>query len=348
MIYPNVITYTQRSQNLQGRRTVPIIQLPMELQSPTADRGMIDQIRSMPKPNDIAKYTNSPFSIDIAQMVKLLGAFCKPNSITEICDTISEIHGTLEAKEVPEIKNWIRILTGLHPTIDNQIKNLGFWSMPYSDAIGTNTIMYYAGIDAVDISYWINPPLATTNEVTWSVNPIENPSYIREGVRQKLNSNVVEMIQNASFLTTKYLHRNLIWESEVTTEAGTGNETVQTRPIMPKVPAINHGASLNNDWYHQTYRIPACKPIALTDVINHLTTGGYDVHLLVNYLTPLVDDNVAQDVTARFEAPLGIEETFPRRPTTLVADIDNSGQKVLAAPTIVNNDVLTPEIIVNE
>ncbi len=347
MIYPNVITYTSRSQDLKTRTAVSIIQLPLELQSAAADRGVIDQLRSMPKPNDIAKYTNSVFGIDVAQMVKLLGAFSKPNSIAEITNVIAEIHNTLNDKDVPEIKNWIRILTGLHPEIDGQLQNLGYWSMPYSEVMGTNTIMYYAGTDAVDISYWINPPV-TTNTVAWSTEPIENPSYVREGVRQKLNSNVVEMIQNAAFLTTKYMRRNLIWEAEVTTQVDTGNEMVQTRPIKPVTPTINHGVSLNNDWYHQTYRIPVCKPVALANIINHLTSGGADIHMLVNYLTPLIDDNKAQSVTARLEAPLGIEETFPHRPTGLVADVDNSGQKVLASPTAVNNDVLVPEIIISE
>jgi len=329
------------------RASVPIIQLPVELQTAAADRGVIDQIRSMPKPNDISKYTSSPFSIDISQMVRLLGSFCKPGSIGAISDTIAVIHDTLNDKEVPEIKNWIRILTGLHPEIDGIIQNLGYWSMPYSEVLGTNTVMYYAGPDAVDISYWINPPV-TNNTVIWSTDPITSPSYVREGVRQKLNSDVVEMVQNAAFLTTKYMRRNLVWEAEITTQAGSGNEATQARPIMPTVPAINHGASLNNDWYHQTYRIPTCKPVALANIINHLTSGGADVHMLVNYLTPLIDDNKAQSVTARLETPLGIEETFPRRPTGLVADIDNSGQKVLASPTAVNNDVLVPEIITSE
>lgn len=347
MIYPNVITYTQRSQNMRNRTAVPIIQLPQELQSSKADRGIIDQIRSMPKPNDIEKHTNSSFGDDIALMVNLMGSYCKPNSIAEITNSIATIHETLNNKEAPEIKNWIRLMTGLHPEIDRQIQSFGYWNMPYSESLGTNTIMYYAGQDTIDITNWVNPPVRT-NDVTWSTDPVTAPSYIREGIRQKLNSNIVELIQNAAALTTKYQRRNLIWESEVTTEAGTGNEIKQTRPIAATVPAINHGASLNNDWYHQTYRIPKCKPIALINVVNHLTSGGYDVHLLVNYLTPLICDNKAQDVTTRLEAPLGIEETFPHRPKGLVADVDNSGQKVLASPMNVNNGVLVPEIIVSE
>ena len=349
MIHSNVIVYEQRHSNLKSRKAVPVIDLPAENFSPDDDRGIIDKIKSQPKPNEISKYTASDFKTDIDQMVKLLGAYCKKSSITEIINTIKEIHGTLNNKETPEIKNWIRIMTGLHPEIDKQIKSLGYWKMPYSEVMGTNTVIYYAGPDAIDIMYWAKQPKFTTNEVEWFTDPWESPSYIRESVRQKLDSSAVEMIQNANHVTTKQLRRNLIWESRLTTEKGSGAEIPQERPIERSVPAINHGASLNTDWYHQTLRVmPECKEPCRNEVINHLKSGGFNVHKLVNHLTPLTNVNRAQNVNARFEAPLGIEETFPRRPTGLVADIDNSGQKVLKLQTVVNNDVLKPEIIQGE
>jgi hypothetical protein len=352
MIHPNVITYEQRSTDLKSRKSIPVTKLPVDAYTAQTDCGIIDQIRSQPKPNEISKYSTSFFKSDIDQVVKLMGAFCKKNSIKETFSTIKNIHGTLNAKDTPEIKNWIRLLTGLHPELDKQIKNLGYWKMPYSEVMGTNTILYYAGPEAVDILYWAGEPKFTTNKVEWFTTPWEAPSYIRESTRQKLDSAAVEMIQNANHVTTKYLRRNLIWESRLTTEPKTGAEIPQERPIMPKVPAINHGASLNNDWYHQTYRImdgeKMDKHVGRHDAICHLTGGGFYVHQLVNHLTPLVNVNKSQSVAARFEAPLGIEETFPRRPSGMVADIDNSGQKVYKLQTTVNNDILKPEIITGE
>lgn len=349
MIHPNVIVYEQRSTDLKARKAVPVTNLPAENFSADNDCGIIDKIRSQPKPNEIAKLTTSYFKKDIEQMVKLLGAYCKTNSISEITKIIKEIHGTLNDKDTPEIKNWIRLLTGLHPEIDKQLKALGYWKMPYSEVMGTNTVIYYAGPDAIDIMYWAKQPKFTSNIVEWFTDPWESPSYIRESVRQKLDDAAVEMIQNTNHVTTKNLRRNLIWESRLTTEKGSGAEIPQERPIERSVPAINHGSSLNSDWYHQTYRImPNNKPHCRTDIIDHLKSGGFDVYKLVNHLTPLININRAQSVNARFEAPLGIEETFPRRPAGLVADIDNSGQKVLKVPTAVNNDVLKPEIIQGE
>lgn len=352
MIHPNTVIYSKRPSNLKSRSSVDVIKLPLEKHSSDSDRGVIDQIRSQPKPNDINKYTISPFSNDIQHMVKLLGSYCKKNSINEISNYINQIHEDLNSKEAPEIKNWLRILTGLHPDIDKKIKKLGYWQMPYSEVMGTNTVLYYAGPDAVDITNWAKTPRFTTNDIEWFTEVWESPHYIRESLRQKIDSPAVEMIQNANHTTTKYLRRNLIWESLITTKPVTGGEVAQIRPIMPIVPIINHGASLNNDWYHQTYRImngPTMdKHICKHDIICHLTSNGYYVHLLVNHLTPLLNNSTAQDVNAKFIYPIGIEETFPRRSISLVADIDNSGQKVLKKPLTINNDVLKPEIIEGE
>lgn len=340
MIHPNIVIYETRPIELKNRKSIPVIQLPLNAGSNSTDRCIIDQIRNQPKPNELSDLTTSPFKTDIAQSVKLAGSFCNKTSTVEIVKTITEIHETLNNKATPELKNWLRLLTGIHPEVDKQIRSLGYWKMPYSEVIGTNTILYYAGPDAVDIFYWAAKPQYTSNEVgTVSNNAC---SYIRESVRQKLDTVAVEMIQNANHMTTKNMRRNLIWESKLTTAKGSGAEITQSRPIAP---AKTHGASLNNDWYHGTYRVSPMRGACRSDVITHLRSGGYNVDLLVNHLTPLTNTCKAQSVAARFESPLGIEETFPRRSSALKADIDNSGQPVLKKPTSINNDVIKPEII---
>jgi hypothetical protein len=342
MIHPNVISYTLRPSDLKNRKAISILKLPQKNQSDTADRCVIDQIRCQPKPNEISNLSQSSFKDDISQMVGLLGAYCKNKPIDEIYKNIEQIHGTLNNKAAPEIKNWIRLLTGLHPELDKKIKNLGFWKTPYSEAIGTNTITYYPGPESVDIIYWSKAPTLTTNEV--KTPPLQNPSFIRESIREKLDSAVVELIQNSNHLTMQYLRRNLIWESLLTTAKGTGREAVQSRPIDASTV---HGVSLNNDWYHGD-RVAACRSSCKSDAVNYLCKNGANCDKLVNHLTPLINSCKAQTVAARFESPLGVEETFPRRLSNLIADIDNSGQKVLKTPDKINNDVLKPEIIKGE
>jgi hypothetical protein len=111
MIYPGVITYTQRPYDLRVRAAIPVIQLPIKTKSGDADRGIVDQIRSMPKLNDIDVYSESLFKDDIIQLIKLLGSYCKVDPINEIIDNINLIHGTFNNKEAPEIKNWILKMT---------------------------------------------------------------------------------------------------------------------------------------------------------------------------------------------------------------------------------------------
>ncbi len=352
MIQPNVITYSKRSSNIKTRKSISVINTPPHTPSDDVNKGTIDFIRNQPKPNEISKHTASQYKEDIKQMVSLMGAYCSPKSISKIFARIKEIHETLNNKKPPEIRGWIRHLTNIHPEVDTRIKALGFWKMPYSEVIGTNTILYYPSPGSIDITNWAKKPKITHNQIEWFTTPWPSPQYIRESIRQKIDTPAAtEYIQNAGFITTKYLRRNLIWESLITTAPETGAETKQKRPISPEVPEINHGASLNNDWYHQKFRImdgaKLDKNAGRSDAICHLKSGGYFVHLLVNHLTPIKEGQLAQNTITRFEAPIGVEETFPRR-KVLKADFDNSGQKVLPSAPRVIDDMLKPEIIEGE
>jgi hypothetical protein len=363
MIHPNVIIYQQRAAGLKKGDALNVKSIPIEVkdtqassgsrlnQYKSSDAGTIDKIRSQPKPNEIDKETGSYYTEDIQQMVKLLGSHCKSNSIDEISKVIKDIHETFNDKDVPEIKNWVRLLTGLHPAIDKQIKQYGFWSMPYSEIIGTNTILYYANTNSIDITFWAKKPMFTDNQIVWTQSPWESPHYIRESTRQKLDSGIVAYMQNANHETTKYMRRNLIWESVVTTKKLTGGEIRQKRPIEPVLPDINHGASLNNDWYHNYFRImdgaDGNKSIAWHDAVCHLTQDGYFVHLLVNHITPLINASIAQAEATDLKG-LDAEDTFPNRPAKLRSFIDHSGQEVWNNEDFVNNDILKPEIIQGE
>ena len=351
MIHPNVIIYSTAAGDLKNLKTELLIKQPVLKPSAEKDMGMIDHIRNQPLPNEISEKSQSAYKDDIALMVKLLGAYCQKDVINKIYKAVKEIQDTLSSKEPGDAKNWVRLLTGMHPQIDSKIRSLAYWKTPYSEVIGTNTIIYYPGTESIDITKWAVRPYYKTNEVKWRPVVWTHPHYIRESVRQKLDpDDVVAYIQNAGLSTTKYLRRNLIWEALISTDSeNDGAEYGVSRPIKPEVPEINHGVSLNNDWYHQHYRIMThCKPTAKDNAIAHLDTGKAKRSYLVNHLTPLKNTHIAQKTLNRFKSPLGIEETFPRRSTRLTADTDNSPQHVIKKVSKVNNDVIEPEIIQGE
>lgn len=347
MIHPNVVKYTDTPAAVRNRTTLPVTSLPASNLPATADRCIIDRIRSQPKPPDIHVLNTSAFASDVKLMVSFIGAYCSADAINAIYQKIQEIHDTLNSKDPPEIKNWIRLLTGLHPELDNKIRSLGYWAMPYSEYIGTNTITYYPHLDSIDLTNWGKKPKFTTNKVEWFTEPWEAPQYIREVTRHKMSAASVDYVQNSNHIAVKCLKRNIIREAYTSTKPGTGSVYAQPRPIMPEV---SHGVSLNNDWYHQTYRIMTSggvKVLSKADAIAHLTSSGQNVHKLVNHITPLNNICSAQSTTAQFIAPLGVEETAPHRPSVSI-EVDNSGQKVLATPSAINNNSLIPEIIQGE
>jgi len=363
MIHPNVVIYQQRATGLKSGGALNVKEIPLEVKDTSAsagsrldtykssDAGVVDKIRSQPKPNEIDEKTESYYAEDIQQMVKLLGSHCKSNSIDEIAKVVKEIHETFNDKDTPEIKNWVKLLTGMHPAIDKQLKQYGYWSTPYSEIVGTNTILYYADTNSIDITFWAKKPMFTDNQITWTQGPWEAPHYIRESTRHKLDSDIVAHMQNANHETTKYLRRNLIWEALLTTEKLTGGEIRQKRPIEPVVPDINHGASLNNDWYHNNFRVmdgaDGNKSIAWHDAVCHYAQGGYFVHLLINHISPLSNASVAQSEATDLEG-LDVEDTFPGRVDKIRTYIDHSGQQVWGDSNVVNNDILKPEVIQGE
>jgi len=304
------------------------------------DSDYIDTIRSQPLPNNIETLTSSSLNEDIRQMVKLLGAYCKTRSIEEIKKVISSIHSTLPTKGVSNVKNWVKLLTGLHPETDNFLETLPYWKTPYSEVIGTNTIMYYADNSTIDITMWTSDPMFVTNEIVWFTDPWKTVSYLRESVREKLNSEVVDLIQRAGNTTTSLMCRNLVREALKTTAEGIGAEEYQVRPIPAN---LAHGISLNNDWYNQTNRImPSDKSAARNDAITRLDTGGVLIHVLVNHLKPLVPKAESIKGAIISSSPLGVEETFPHR-IDIPVKTDIGGNNLTENKTVVDNSVLKPE-----
>lgn len=348
-IKPNIQIYQTTAASIQTLETKDLILLPDDNVSQFINLELIDKIRNQPLPNDIATVSASSQRPNIARLVRLLGQFCKSSSTNEIIRVVSEIHEILNPLEVHIIKNWVRLLTGLHPKVDEYIKvNLPYFKNPHSEYIGTNTITFYADESAIDIWFWSETPVIQDSKVSFFLEPYNAPHSINESTRQKLPDSVVAYMQEANQLTNKKYRNAIIYDAFITTADITGKEELQKRPIPYNVA---HGVCLNNDWYHQSFRIlggEKAKFWAKHDAIYKLYEphpNGYFVHLLFNYITPLTPRIKAEQKAYKWRFPMGVEETFPTYKNGLQMDSLANGQRILPVAESVNDESLEPEII---
>ena len=348
MITPNVIIFQKQADGLEQVSFTPVINPPVQVASTSVDPGVIEKIRNQPLPNDIEVKTESKFKNDIKEMVNLLNAYCKTNAISEIKSVVRTIHEMMKEENPAEIKGWTKLICGAHPEIDSYIKsNLAFWKNPYSEVMGTNTVLYYADTSNIDIMFWAKAPLnlVKSNKMPAPSEIWNSPVYIRESVREKLDSRAVEFIQNAGLSTTTVLSRNTIWDAWRTTKRTTGGEIEQKRPIADHT--IANGVSLISDQWHQLYRIMSNrlnKEWGKQDIIYKLhQTGGAFVHVLINHIDPLINIQKAADYNYEFKSPIGIEsDTFPFRTNSNTIKVNQSGERVEKVSTNVNNKSLEP------
>lgn len=306
------------------------------------DDDYIELIRNYPLPNDLQLYTVSESKEEVEDLIKLIGSFCQENSLEKVKNVIDIIQKKLQNKSPNLVKSWVRLIKGLHPKIDEYIsKNKGYFSTPYSEVIGTNTILYYADTSSIDIWYWADKPKFNSNKVEWFLESWPSPTYLRESIREKLPSEMVDFIMTAGNITTTYMKRNVIFDALLTTEDETGTIVSQERPIAKD---IAHGSSLNNDTYHQDERIfNGIKSDSKDDIINKLKNDGYLIHLLVNHITPLIPYTQSKNSLSIYKKPLGIEESFPNIDESLTIKVNSNNQVVLNNETKVNDGSLKPE-----
>lgn len=341
MIFPSLLKLTKRSKFLRGGgRFISIIKFPLKMLNDDSNRRVVDQLRNQPMCNDIIKYTESPFSDDLEQMIEFKGSFCKPDPINSILRSITRVHNSLNSKKTPEIKNWLRILTGIHPEIDRKIKKLGYWKMQHSENIGTNTITYNPDYSSVDVLKWGKITPCINNDPHIKSNG--KISYIRDSMRQKLDSPVVEFIQNANHIGTAFLLRNLTSERYMSTDSRNGGSEIVIKGTIAKETA--HGCSLNADVHHNE-RMESIRMQCINDAISYLRRDGTDSYKLVNHITPLTNKDISHGIGAILKDPLNIEYNIPIKGSPKKYEIDQSGQRVLKSPTDINNDVLKPEKI---
>lgn len=337
MIHPNIRIIQEP---VAQTTSVNITNIPEIINKSNVDPGYIDFIRNQPLFRDIEKYTEvSELKDDFKQLVQLLGSYCKINSIDQIKQVVKQIHDSLNNKKPYLIKDWTRLLLNLHPKIDQTLKTLPFFQS-YGEVIGTDTILYYADSSSIDIVYWAKQPAFLTNEIVWTTTPQNALSFIRETTREKISSAVVKYIQNAGQVVSSLMSKNIIYEYNTTTEDGTGNEVVQTRPVDP---SIAHGVALKNDT-NFVQLISDLKETEKKSIIDKLDQGGYLVHLLINHLNPLNEEKVINHKVISTKAPLGIEESFPNTDPTRTTNIGNNSQKILNSSKNVNDTVINSKV----
>lgn len=326
-----------RSVLVAGRYSTPVVMLPITQFDSTNDRRVIEKIRNQPKYNNPVYKCRSEFNTDVVRMAAFLGSFCQSNPISCLFRVAQEIHSNFDGMAAPEVRDWIRQLSSLHPLLDARLRTLSYWNTPYSENVGATTLLHDAGLESIDVKQWTKAPVLLSNVVSNGGND-SVPTYLRETTRHKLDSNIVRLIQGANYAASIYASRNLVWEAMSATEENTGKESVQVRPIGA---AQSHGASLNSDWYYNEYHLSPSRTKCLDAVKNELNKQG-NVSSLINHLTPLRDRNQSQDVLARFDNELGIEETFPRTKGYAPIDVDNTGQPIYKTPSNINDTVLLP------
>ena len=337
----------------------------------SVESNAIDVIRSIPWPNGIQNCNVSSMYRDVERMQKLLGAFQRTSSIEELRTIIFDINQCMAIKHplysipppyIPDvgatnIRNWVRLLKGLHPRIDLELnftkETQMFFFRDVSEEIGSITVTTNADTSTIDQSAWGNGTELMHNVRGRNTLPFYAPSYIRETLRQKLDSNVAKIIQSSNTSLATHMQRNLPTETWKSTTPITGGECWQVRPVQPM---LTQGAHNNPDWYHWQYRTLTLNPLmglkeqGLKDSLDYLNKyynlGDFTVHALVNHLTPLKPFAEAEKRTIEQSTPQGIEETFPTANVTQRSLTYLNGQLVNSVERDVKSDdtILKPTI----
>lgn len=317
------------------------------------DYDPISQIRTMPLLDGIDLAIDSELREDVELLVDLLGGYCSEDSMTKIVEAAHRIHDSFKNQSKPAniVKSWVRLLQGLHPRVDYNIRNtLAFFSVPYSEVVGTNTILYYQDLHSNDLSQWNQQPLHTSNVVTWIDTYPSKIDVCRGSLREKLPNECIEYMSIAATTLNRLYGQRLISEHSIVTKNDTGGLTKISRPINPSTA---HGAALNSDWYHSAYRIynNQVKLSSALDVTYQFHKDGYFVHMLINHLVPLSNNAAAAVSPITLADPVGVEDKFPGA-TVLTIDVQRNGQRWVHrlnpdTPEMVDQFPITPEENIN-
>ena len=333
----------------------------------TVETNYIDKIRALPLFEGMDINSVSTCANDVYQMRELLKCFQKKDNITEIMSVIHSIHETFATKLIPiditpykgvtNVRNWVNILTNIHPLIDSSLRDsleqLPLYKMcyfkPTSEIIGHNIILDTSDTSNVDITAWKETSEFLDNRIiklpkTWSA-----PSYIRENIRHKMDSSVIRLIQQANAHLAGCLARNAVSEAYYQTDpAGGVVRGVRASPIP-----LPHGLSLVSDTYQRELRVLLMSvDEAYKDSVSFLSQyynyGDFLVHLVVNHLHPMGLYQEADNSAITYQTPTGCEETFSPATYNLSLTTDHRGNPLNIQSDSVNDNVIIPAVIKGE
>lgn len=329
------------------------------------ESNYIEKIRAIPLFEGIDVQSVSTLANDVYQMRELLKCYESKDTTADFMAVIHNIHETFATKLLPiditpykgvaNVRNWVKLLTNIHPIIDSSISDaldqLPLFKMCYfkdtSEIIGHNIILDTSDTSNVDITLWKETSEFLDNKVVKSNKLWSAPSYIRENIRHKLDSSVVRLVQSANSRLSGAMARNAVSEAFYATDMLGG--TVRVVRPLPPIP-IAHGLSLVSDTYQREIRILAMSvESAYKDALSYLSQyydmGDFLVHVIVNHLHPMGIYMEADCSAIKYQTPTGVEETFSPATYNLSLITDHRGNRMDIQETKINNNVIVPVVI---
>jgi len=160
-----------------------------------SDNGALDQIDSIVS---LLLYDNLNNKIsDEGFLIQFKNTHEKINPIEKMVTLLTQIEGTLQSKNIPTLRAWVRKIKNTHPNIDVQIQNLVHYQ-PTSEDIGSRVLGYSQDTQSLDLEDWRTDqpkPLRLNLSPKIDLNVLQNinSSY------QALNNRFVQNISNEFF-----------------------------------------------------------------------------------------------------------------------------------------------------
>ncbi len=153
----------------------------------TIDTNIIAELAVLPSSNDTA-LSNS--STDYKEKKNLEDS--KSQTLSKQLDVAENISQTIKDSGVSEMREKVRGLTGIHPFLDDNLKQLPLFT-PVSEYIGSWLLGFNLDKSNVQLQYW--------NDGT--------PKSVRYNLTKKLNSDTINEIEKAYTITNQGLCNNI-------------------------------------------------------------------------------------------------------------------------------------------
>lgn len=251
------------------------------------NNNIVAEISASPSTNDT---TLSNKSQEYSE--KRLIEDSKSQDLTQQLTVVESIQKDITKSGIPEIREKTRQLQGIHPIIDNSIKNLPIFQ-PASEYIGSWIIGYTLDKPSLQLKNW--------NDGT--------PKPIRKNIAAKLNNDTVLEIEKVYTITNKKLYDNLPKEYYTGSSHGLG---------------VTHAFHIAGDFSYYTNHINnIVGDLAATKTANSIG----DLIYLLNYINTVNEEisveNIPNTIISEdYEVVVDNRQNIIRQP---IETIDNIG-----------------------